>query len=75
MPANYPDYVLAERAQEDPTGPRVNPAAREVQINAAFSQLSMLAHRQPDRWRLLVLLNCAVESLREATPEGPGNAT
>jgi hypothetical protein len=69
MPADYPNYVLAEMATEgSPDGPGVGSAALTVQIHQAFAELSVLADQQPDKWQVLVLLNRAVESLRGAMP-------
>jgi len=54
-------------SQEDPTGPSTA-KVMQTRINSALAELGLLADRSPDRWRTLVMLRRAVESLREATP-------
>ena len=51
-------------AQEDPTGPPTSAKAMQVQINSALAELGLLADQAPDRWRTLVLLNRAIQSLQ-----------
>ena len=67
MPADYLPADLAEMAR-DSQEPPITSASLAVQINSAFADLALVASRQADKWRVLVILRRAVESLREATP-------